>query len=100
MGGAFDVFFVLLATLKATVYTATLLHPAVQQLRRRPSTKNIIFPSPLRITIRPPPADTKLPVIPHSVPVFQLHTRVLITESPSHMKSQTSTVTSHIYLEK
>lgn len=62
MGGAFDVFFfVLLATLKASVYTATLRRPAVQRLRRRPSTKNTIFPSPLRIAIRPPPADTKLP---------------------------------------
>lgn len=93
-------FFVLIATLKASVFSASLWRPAVQRLRKRPSTKNNIFPSPLRITSRPPPANTKLPIIPHSVLVFQLHNRVLITESPSHMKSQTSTVTSHIYLGK
>lgn len=99
-GRSFWCFFVLLATLKASVSTAAPWRLAAQRLRERPSTKNTNFPSSLRTTIRPPPADTKLPVIPHSVPVFQLHNGVLITESPSHMKSQTSTVTSYIYLEK
>lgn len=98
--GELLMFFVLLATLKASVFRASLWNPAVQKLRKRPSTKNTNIPSPLGITSCPPPADTKLPIIPHSVLVFQLHNRVLITESSSHMKSQTSTVTSHIYLEK
>lgn len=75
-------FFVLLAKLKASVSTATPWHPAAHYLRERPSTKNTSFPSPLQTTSRPPPADPKLPVIPHRVPVFQLHNGVLITESP------------------
>lgn len=74
--------------------------PCCTAAQNAPFNKEHHLPFTLRITIRPPPADTKLPVIPHSVPVFQLHNGVLITESPSHMKSQTSTVTSHIYLEK
>lgn len=46
--------------------------------------------------IQPTPNSPSFP----SVLVFQLHNRVLVTESSSHMKSQASTVTSHIYLEK
>lgn len=97
MGRAFWCSFWKLATLKAYVDSACLQCPAVLRLRKHPPTKNTIFPQHHQ-----PHSSSQYKAMlpsfhPPCVPALNVSH---ITESPSHMKSQTSTVTSHIYPEK
>lgn len=87
-------FFWKLATLKACVNSASLWCPAVPRLSKHPPTKSTIFPQHHQ------PRSSSQHSAPGSFPLCAPALNVSrITESPSHMKSQTSSVTSHIYLE-
>ncbi len=93
MGRGFWCFFWELATLKAYVDSASLRCLAVLRLRNHPATKHTIFPQ----HHQPASSSQNSAPSPPRVPALNVSR---ITESPSHIKSQTSTVTSHIYLEK
>ncbi len=67
------------------------------ETEKTPCNKAHHLPSASPASLLQPKLCTKLPIISPRVPALNVSR---ITESPSHIKSQTSTVTSHIYLEK